>query len=193
MARIALFHSVLGLRPGILDAARRFTHAGHEVLVVDLFSGEVFDDYEQAMAFAERDLGHPELLARATRATQTLPDGFITVGYSLGAVMAEYLALTRPVAGVLLHGGAVDPAMLEQGPWPAGVPVQIHCMTHDPWREQEMIDALAAAVRAAGATAEVFDYPGTGHLFTDASLADEYDEQAAELSWVRSLEFCARL
>jgi hypothetical protein len=26
----------------------------------------------------------------------------------------------------------------------------------------------------------IFDYPGTGHLFTDASLPDEYDEAATE-------------
>ena len=27
----------------------------------------------------------------------------------------------------------------------------------------------------------VLDYPGAGHLFTDASLPDEYDPSAAEL------------
>jgi dienelactone hydrolase len=192
MTRIALFHSVLGVRPGILDAARRFTQAGHEVLVVDLFDGEIFDDYEQAIAFAENDLGHAELLGRAARATESLPDGFVVVGWSLGTAMAEYIALTRAVSGVLLHAGAVDPAMLESGPWPADVPAQVHCMTSDPWREPEMIDAFTAAVRGAGASVELFDYAGTGHLFTDASLATEYDEAAAELCWERSLEFCAR-
>ncbi len=193
MARIALFHSVLGLRPGVIDAARRFTEAGHDVLVVDLFDGEVFDDYDDAMAFAEGGIGHAELIGRAARATQTVRDGFIVAGFSLGTVMAEYVAVTRAVSGVLLYGGAVEPAGLEAGPWPAGVPVQMHCMTEDPWREQDQIDGLAAAVRAAGGTAEIFDYPGTGHLFTDASLPQEYDEAASELCWSRTLEFCARL
>ena len=38
---------------------------------------------------------------------------------------------------------------------------------------------------------EVFDYPATGHLFTDASLPDEYDAQATDLLWQRALSFCA--
>ncbi|MGQ0844466.1 MAG: dienelactone hydrolase family protein [Sporichthyaceae bacterium] len=192
MTRIVLFHSVLGIRPGIFDAARRFTAAGHEVLVVDLFDGEVFDDYEQAMAFAEGEIGHPELIARAARATESVPDGFLVGAWSMGTAMATHVALTRKVAGALFYGGAVDPAHFDAGPWPAGVPAQIHCTTDDPWREQEEIDACAAAVRAAGGRTEVFDYPGTGHLFTDASLSREYDETAAELCWERSLEFCAR-
>jgi dienelactone hydrolase len=63
-------------------------------------------------------------------------------------------------------------------------------MVCDPWREQDEIDAFAAAVRAAGAPVELFDYRGSGHLFTDPSLPDEYDEPAAELFWKRALEFC---
>lgn len=31
---------------------------------------------------------------------------------------------------------------------------------------------------------------GAGHLFTDPSLPDEYDEQAAALLWQRVLAFC---
>ena len=45
MASIALFHSVLGVRPGVLDAAARLRAAGHEVLVGDQYGGRVFDDY----------------------------------------------------------------------------------------------------------------------------------------------------
>ena len=75
--------------------------------------------------------------------------------------------------------------------WPAGVPAQIHYMTKDPLRCQEAIDAVAAQVSAAGASVEVFDYPGTGHLFADPSLPAEYDEQAADLLWSRVLPFWA--
>ncbi|MGQ0466367.1 MAG: dienelactone hydrolase family protein [Sporichthyaceae bacterium] len=193
MARIALFHSVLGLRPGIVDAARRFTEAGHEVLVVDLFDGEVFDDYDDAIAFAHDEIGQGELIGRAVRATEAVRDGFVVAGWSLGTVMAEYLVLTRGVRGALLYGGAVNPEELNAGTWPAGVPAQIHCTASDPWREQDQIDLCVSAVGAAGGEVEVFDYPGKGHLFTDASLALEYDEAAAELCWARSLEFCSRL
>lgn len=48
-------------------------------------------------------------------------------------------------------------------------------------RRQEWIDAVVASIRAAEAPLEVFDYPGEGHLFTDASLSDAYDPEAAAL------------
>lgn len=44
--------------------------------------------------------------------------------------------------------------------------------------------------RTAGASVEVFDYPGSGHLFTDPGLPDEHDEQAAALLWPCALRFC---
>jgi len=75
--------------------------------------------------------------------------------------------------------------------WPVGVPAQIHYTTEDPFRNQEVIDAVAAQVSSAGAFVEVLDYSGKGHLFTDASLTTEYDEQAADLLWSRVLPFCA--
>ena len=53
------------------------------------------------------------------------------------------------------------------------------------------LDQLVSEIDAAGAAVEVFDYPGTGHLFTDASRPDEYDETATELLWTRALAFCA--
>jgi dienelactone hydrolase len=61
----------------------------------------------------------------------------------------------------------------------------------DPFREQDWVDAVVASVRAAGAPVEMFDYPGAGHLFTDPSLPEEYDAEAAELLWIRVLAFCA--
>ncbi|MGQ0625939.1 MAG: dienelactone hydrolase family protein [Sporichthyaceae bacterium] len=197
MAQIALFHSVLGIRPGILDAAGRFTADGHEVLVVDQYDGKAFDDYREAMIFAEH-LGFTELFHRGARAVAPLADGFIVAGFSNGGAMAELIALQRPVSGVVLFGGALDPAMLNPAvgnpdaatTWPPGVPAQVHTTVEDPWREQDQIDAFAAAVQAAGGQIQIHDYPGTGHLFTDASLAEEYDEAASELAWRRVLAFC---
>ncbi len=104
--------------------------------------------------------------------------------------MAEYVATQRPCSGVLMLSGALPVQMLGADAWPAGVPAQIHYTELDPLRRQEWIDTVVTDVRAAGASVEVFDYPGSGHLFTDPSLPDEYDEQAASLLWSRALAFC---
>ena len=190
MAHIALFHSVLGVRPGVVDAAERLRSNGHEVLVVDQYGGRVFDDYDVASQFAAT-IGYPELMSRAVRAVADLPDGFIAAGFSNGGGMAEHVATIRSLSGAVLLSGALPLEMIGADVWPAGVPVQIHYTVGDPFRHSDWIEALVTQVRAAGAVAEVFDYPGTGHLFTDPTLAAEYDEQAAALLWSRVLLFCA--
>lgn len=40
---------------------------------------------------------------------------------------------------------------------------------------------MIAAIDAADAPVEAFDYPGAGHLFTDPSLPDEYAPDATGL------------
>lgn len=189
MTDIALFHSSFGLRPGIFDAADRLRTDGHQVLVVDQYDGRVFDDYDQAARFVEQ-VGFPELMRRALQAVQDLPDGFLAAGFSNGGGMAEYVATQRSCSGVLMLSGALPMQLLGADAWPAGVPAQIHYTEDDPRRRQEWIDAVINDVRAAGASVEVFNYPGAGHLFTDPSLADEYDEPSTTLLWQRALAFC---
>ena len=190
MTTIALFPSVLGVRPGVLDAAERLRRDGHEVLVADLYDGRTFDDYPPALAFAEEELGHAELLRRARAAVAGLPDGFVSAGFSLGCVMAVHVATQRPVSGVLMLAGAIPvSAFGGDATWPAGVPAQTHSTLADPWREQEAIEQAVRDVEAGGGTLEVFDYPGTGHLFTDPTLPDEYDPVATETLWSRVLPF----
>jgi dienelactone hydrolase len=189
-SQIALFHSVLGVRPGIDDAARRLSGGGHQVHVVDQYDGRVFDDYDEASAYAQ-GVGYPALMERAVTAVENIPDGFVAVGFSNGGAMAEYAATKRRVAGVVMLSGALPLEMLGVSQWPGGVPAQIHYATEDPFRRQEGIDAVTRAIRAAGAPLEIFDYPGRGHLFTDASLPGEYDADATAALWQRVLDFCA--
>lgn len=189
MTHVALFHSVLGVRPGVADAAERLGAAGHQVLVADLYEGQAFDDYDKASAFVESIGSYPELMRRAAAAVKTLPDGFVAIGFSNGGGIAEYIATQRPVAGVVMISGALPVEMLGAACWPAGVPAQVHYTTGDPFRQQDWVDAVAASVRAADAPIELFDYPGAGHLFTDASLAGEYQPAEAALMWQRVLGF----
>ena len=190
MADIALFHSVLGVRPGVHDAAVRLRAAGHRVTTVDQYDGRVFDDYEEATGFAET-IGYPALMQRALEGVEALPDGFVAIGFSNGGGMAEFVATQRAVGGVVLASGTLPLAMIDVLAWPAGTPVQVHYALDDPHRRQEWVDSLVGSVEAAGAPVEAFDYPGRGHLFTDASLPDEYDPSSAELLWKRVLAFCA--
>jgi dienelactone hydrolase len=195
MSNILLIHSVLGLRPGVTAAADRLRAAGHTVHTPDLFEGEgILDDYEAAMARVER-IGRKQLMARARAVAETLPADLVYAGFSMGSGFAASLAVTRPGArAVLFLHDNFDPMYLPAPAWPAGVAAQIHCMTNDPWSDgPEVIAKLAAFIEAGPATCEVFDYPGSAHLFTDPSLPAEYDAQAAELLWTRVLGLLAGL
>ena len=75
--------------------------------------------------------------------------------------------------------------------WPAGVPLQSHASVDDPWRDPQEVAQTIRDVEAGGGSIEVVDYPGSGHLFTDPSLPEEYDAAATEAFWARVLPFVA--
>lgn len=188
MAEIVLFHSVLGPRAGVADAADRLEAAGHTVHTPDLYRGAArFDTYEPAMAYQE-GIGYRELLRRAAADVAHLPSGLVYMGFSAGGAPAAWLAATRPgaLACIQLHA-ALPLRYMELEAWPATVPVQVHFMRDDPFRDQSEIDGMEEDVRAAGARFELFEYAGAGHLFTDLSLPAEYDGAATDTLWARVL------
>lgn len=188
MSTVVLFHSALGVRPGIHDAAARLREAGHDVHVIDQYDGRSFSDYESAQTYVE-SVGFPTLMHSALDATASLPDGFVVAGFSNGAGMAEYVALHRRVSGVVLLSGALPLPFLDASSWPSDVPVQLHSSAADPFRNQEWVDGFVAAVRDSGAHVEFHDHPDGGHLFTDASRPQEYDAEATELLWKQVMAF----
>ena len=189
MAEIVLFHSALGLRPAVVEAADRLRAAGHVVHAPDLFEGAAqFDSVGPAMAYVKQ-IGLPTLGARAAAAVAPLSQSLVYAGFSLGANFAARLAATRPGArGALLFHGGPSPAQLRIEAWPATAPVQIHFAASDPWRDNAAIASMSELVRASGADCAVFDYPGSAHLFSDTGLLADYDPASAALMWERALE-----
>jgi dienelactone hydrolase len=63
----------------------------------------------------------------------------------------------------------------------------------DQWKEPQQIIDFVEQAQSVGARIEVFDYQTGGHVFTDASMAEEYDAAGTELFWERALAFYAKL
>lgn len=188
MAEVVLFHHVQGLTDGVRAFAEELRAGGHTVHTPDLFEGERPATIEDGVAFTRR-LGGEVLDERADRAVADLPGALVYAGFSFGAATAQRLAQTRPGAcGALLYESCIpltgDWAF---GPWPDGVPVQIHGMEKDPiFALEGDIDAARELVETVGSgLAELFVYPGDGHLFSDSSLPS-YDADAAALVAQRS-------
>jgi dienelactone hydrolase len=183
MAEVLLFHHAQGLTPGCHSLAEKLRAGGHVVHTPDLFDGTTFGTLEEGMAYLQ-GVGFAEILERGRRAADGLPEELVYAGLSLGAMPAQLSAQTRPGAqGALLLHAAVPPSEFG-GPWPEGLPLQIHTMEDDELGDVDVARELAETVESA----ELFLYPGDRHLFTDESLPD-YDEEAAALVRERALRF----
>jgi dienelactone hydrolase len=194
-AEVVLFHHLRGLTDGVLAFADELRAGGHTVHTPDLFGGQQPASIDDGAALREA-IGDEALLDRADHAVAGLPANLVYAGVSFGVIPAQRLAQTRPGArGALLYEACI-PITGEWafGPWPGGVPVQIHGMDKDPFFALEGdIDAARELVAAVGPElAELFVYPGDRHLFTDSSLPS-YDADAAALVIQRSREFLGRV
>jgi dienelactone hydrolase len=188
MAEVVVFHHAQGLTPGVLGFADALGAAGHLVHTPDLYEGRTFPDIAAGVAHAE-EIGFGVVVDRGSAAVAGLADGLVYAGFSMGVLPAQKLAQTRAGArGALLYHAAVPTAAFGTS-WPTGVPVQVHLMADDEWARE---DIEAAEALRDGAGAELFVYPGSGHLFADSSLPD-YDPAAAALLLERTLQFLARL
>jgi dienelactone hydrolase len=183
VSEVLLFHHALGVTPGVVAFADDLRAQGHVVHVPDLFDGKTFTQLEDGVAYARE----APVDDRAEAAVKALPHDIVYAGWSLGVMVAQKLAQTRAGAkGAVLISSAVAPEEFG-GPWPQGVPLQMHMVENDEWAKDYDIPA-AREIVANVKRAELFLYPGDGHLIADRSAPD-YDENAAVLLTKRVLEF----
>ena len=185
MAQVLLFHHAQGLTAGVRAFADELRAAGHTVHTPDLYDAKTFDSLDDGVGYA-REVGFGTILERGEQAAENLPSELVYAGFSLGVMPAQKLAQTRPGAKGALLFSAAFPASEFADSWPEGIPLQIHMMESDEWAMEDLPAARELVETVDGA--ELFLYPGDGHLFADSSLGD-YDEQAAAQLTERVLAF----
>jgi dienelactone hydrolase len=193
MAEVLLFHHAQGLTRGIVAFADDLRDAGHTVHTPDLFDGQTFGSIDEGMSHVKA-AGFDDLRARGVKIADDYPSELVYAGMSFGETIAQELAQTRPGArgALLLYSCIPITGEWAFGPWPDGVPVQIHGMKDDPiFAGEGDIDAAREIVEKV-ADAELFLYPGDQHYFADSSLPS-YDPEATALLTKRVLELLARV
>src|SRR5215813_4117289 len=193
MAEVLLFHHAQGLTRGVRAFADEVRAAGHTVHAPDLFEGRTFASIDEGLAHI-RGVGFEEMRERGVRVADKLPPALVYAGFSFGVLPAQKLAQTRPGArgALLFHSCLPISGQWAFGPWPDGVPVQIHGMDNDPifigegdiHAAREIVDKIEDA--------ELFLYPGDQHYFADSSLPS-YDADATALLTRRVLQFRDRV
>ena len=186
MAHLVLFHHALGLTDGVRSFAGEIRDAGHDVTTPDLFDGRTFAAVEDGVALAE-SIGFDAVIERGVDAVSSVDGRFVVAGFSLGVLPAQKLAQTdaRVDGAILLHS-AVPPSMFGDG-WPDGRPVSIHVAESDPFAEEDR-EAIESLSDDAGA--DVFTYPGSGHLIAEVGHTD-HDPTAHDLIVERTIAFLA--
>jgi dienelactone hydrolase len=185
MTEVLLFHHAQGQTSGFLAFADELRAAGHVVHTPDLYDGKTFTDLDDGVGYAKQ-VGFATIGERGRLSADGLPNGLVYAGFSLGAMPAQELAQTRPGGKGALLFHAAFPASEFGGSWPPRVPLQIHMMEDDEWAAEDLPAARELVETIDGA--ELFLYPGDGHLVADNSLPD-YDESAATLLKRRVLAF----
>jgi len=190
MAEVLLFHHAHGLTAGCLSFADDLRAAGHVVHTPDLYDGNVFVELEDGIAYA-KETGFGTIIERGVKAAASVPPDGVYGGFSLGGLPTQMLAQTRSGAkGALLFHAAMPPSEFG-GPWPEGLPLQIHIMEADELALEGDLD-VARELAETIETVELFLYPGDRHLFADAGLPD-YDAGATALLEQRVLAFLDRI
>jgi dienelactone hydrolase len=193
VAEVLLFHHIQGLTEGVRAFADQLRAGGHTVHTPDLFDGHTFGSIEEGFGYV-KSLEEGAVDQRVAAAVEGLPDDLVYAGISYGVPPALQLTVKRPGARGLLMLESAMPIAGEWavGPFPDGVPLQIHGAEGDEYFGEDRPFADEAVALLGAERAELFVYPGEQHLFTDSSLPS-YDAEAAALVTERTLAFLDRL
>ncbi|MGC2412121.1 MAG: dienelactone hydrolase family protein [Stellaceae bacterium] len=178
-----------GLNDQICGVADRFARAGYNALAPDLYKGRltaVPDEANHLMSGLDfPDATHQDLRGAAQHLKGT--SGKVAVlGFCMGGALTVAASVHIPeiAAGVCFYGippkEFADPAKIK-------VPFQGHFANQDDWCTPAAVNALEDAMKAAGASPEIYRYDAAHAFFNERSAA--YDLASANQAWERTASF----
>ena len=188
---VIVLHAWWGLNEFFKRLCDRLAAEGFVAFAPDLNEGKVaqtIDEAKQIMSKSDSE--------RKQAIVATLPDflrsrpevrkdAFALIGFSMGAAWSLVLASERPedIRKVVLFYGS-------EGADFAKIKAEIlgHYSDADEWEPMDGIHAMEADMRTAGLKPTFHIYPQLAHWFFEEDRP-EFDPQAAELAWRRTLEF----
>jgi carboxymethylenebutenolidase len=190
---VLVVHENRGLNPYIEDVARRAAVEGFIALAPDgLFPAGGYpgndDDGRTLQASLDPGKLRTDMLnsARFLKAHKLSTGKLGVTGFCWGGGTTNYLAVALGAdmqAGVPYYGAAPETAGVAK----IKAPLLIQYAENDPGVDG-MWPAYEAALKAAGASYQMYMYPGTLHGFHNNSTP-RYNEAAAKLAWERTIAF----
>jgi carboxymethylenebutenolidase len=208
---VLVLHTSAGPGPNVEAFARRLAAEGFVTMTPDLFALHDFGPEGRAdHPLVLKDLAGALGFVKAQPAAD--PSRIGLVGFSYGGRLAAIAGAAHPeVRAVVVHyavasyqelarqrpvaGRAIRTRPLTEIAPSIRAPVLIHHGEADRQVPPDQARLLHGALTAAGRTSTLHLYPGADHLF-DFRIAAEgttaYQEEAARLSWERTVEFLKR-
>jgi carboxymethylenebutenolidase len=190
---VVVIHENRGLTPHIQDVTRRMAQEGFLSLAPDALSpvGGTPEDGSKAVELI-RQLDSNETTGNfvaAVKYLKTHPNSTGRVGctgFCWGGAMTNQVAVNEPGldAAVPYYGRQPAPEEVDR----IKAPVMAHYAENDPGINAG-IEAFEDALRKNNKEYVIHIYPGTGHGFNNDTNPGRYNEDAATLSWQRTIGF----
>lgn len=188
---VIVLHAWWGLNPFFKSLCDRFASEGFAAFAPDLNNGKVAKTIDEAKKImSETEFERKQALVTASpdflRGRPEVRNGALSViGFSMGAAWSLLLSSQRPedIHKVVLFYGS-------EGAEFSKIKAEIlgHYSDVDEWEPLEGVRTMEADMRTAGLNPTFHIYPKTSHWFFEKDRP-EYNLQAAELAWTRTLEF----
>jgi carboxymethylenebutenolidase len=188
---VIVLHAWWGLNQVFKDLCDRLASEGFVTFAPDLNENHVartIDEAKETMSSLDEQRKHDVAMAavdvlRARPEVREQP--FALIGFSMGAAWSLVLASERPDdfrKVVLFYGiGEADFSKIRAD-------VLGHFSDADEWEPMEGIRWMEEAMRSAGVVLGLHIYPQLPHWFFEEDRP-EFNPEAAELAWTRTLEF----
>jgi carboxymethylenebutenolidase len=186
-----VLHAWWGLTPFFHELCDRLARAGFVAFAPDLYEGRTATTIDEAEALLNRrDSDAMQAIAsgalaylRAHPAVQG--DGVAAIGFSMGAAWATEMASDAPadIKAVVMFYGTASADFAQARAAYLG-----HFGEDDEWEPLDGVRQFESDLSAAGRAVTFHFYPGAQHWFFETNRP-EYNAEAAELAWQRTIEF----
>jgi carboxymethylenebutenolidase len=188
---VIVLHAWWGLNSFFKSLCDKLAEEGFVAFAPDLNEGRVAKTIDEAKQLRSESNfeRQQEIVAAAPGYLRSRPEvrkeAFSLIGFSMGAAWSLALASASPedVRKVILFYGIGDADVSK-------IKAEIlgHYSDIDEWEPLEGLQAMEAEMRAVGLNPTFHLYPNKSHWFVETDRP-EYDAEAAELAWTRTLAF----
>jgi carboxymethylenebutenolidase len=188
---VLVIHSWWGLTPSFDGYAKQLANEGFVVGLSDLFDGETASDIEAAKRLRRAPRRMPmyrSLFADIEELARSGPPGTESVavaGFSMGGHWAVWLSQRPdlPIRSTVLYYAARAGSFKD-----SRSSFLAHYAEDDPWVSRASRRKMEGELVKAGRPYKAFDYAGSRHWFAESDRTAEYDEEAAELAFRRTVQ-----